>query len=131
MSTAYNVGQVVFYYYGEKKRTLAIVHKTFDVKKELIIYYLDKDLTLRKRIVNIADIRKAIRGSDIIDVMDHKYIDDIYHVRSKLIQLSDIDFNDFTEVDGGSRKTKRRKSKRRKSKRRKSKRRKTNRNRHH
>jgi hypothetical protein len=109
MSTDYNVGQVVFYHY-EKKRTLAVVHKIYYETKELDIYYLDKDFTIHEKKVNIADIRKAIRGSGIIDVMDNKYINDEDHIRKKLIQLSDIHLNNFTEVNGGSRKSKRRKS---------------------
>jgi len=121
MSTDYSVGQIVFYHDGEGKRTLAVVHTIYYGKKELDIYYLDKYFTMHQKKVNIANIRQAIRGSDpgIIDVMDEKYINNENHIRNKLIQLSDIDLNNFTEVNGGSRKTKRRKSKRRKSKRRK------------
>jgi hypothetical protein len=129
MSTYYSAGQIVFYHDDEKKRrTLAVVHKIYYEEKELDIYYLDEKFDIHQKKVNIADIRQAIRGSDpgIIDVMDNKYITNEDHIRKKLIQLSDINLNDFTEVNGGSRKTKRRKSKRRKSKRRK-----TNRNRRH
>lgn len=127
MSTDHGVGHVVFYHDGQN-RTLAIVHRIFYEKKELDIYYLDKDFTIHEKTVNIDNIRQAIRGpgSGIIDVLDKKYIDNEDHIKKTLIWLSDIDLNDFTEVNGGSRKTKRHKSKRRKSKRRK-----TNRNRRH
>jgi hypothetical protein len=128
MSTDYGVGHIVFYHDGEGKRTLAVVHKIYYEKKELDIYYLDENFDIHKKKVKQDNIRQAIRGSGsgIIDVMDKKYIDDEDHIRKKLIQLSDIDLNNFTEVNGGSRKTKRHKSKRRKSKHRK-----TNRNRRH
>jgi hypothetical protein len=122
MSTDHGVGHVVFYHDGQN-RTLAIVHRIFYEKKELDIYYLDKDFTIHEKTVNIDNIRQAIRGpgSGIIDVLDKKYIDNKDHIKKTLIWLSDIDLNDFTEVNGGSRKTKRRKFKRRK----------TNRNRRH
>ena len=120
MSTDHGVGHVVFYHVGQN-RTLAIVHRIFYEKNELDIYYLDKDFIIHKKTVNIDNIRQAIRGpgSGIINVLDEKYIDNKDHIKKTLIQLSDINLNDFTEVNGGSRKTKRRKSKRRKSKHRK------------
>jgi hypothetical protein len=131
MSTDHGVGHVVFYHDGEdvlyhdgeENRTLAIVHTIFYEKNELEIYYLDKNFDIHKKKVNIDNIRQAIRGpgSGIIDVLDKKYIDNKDHIKKTLIWLSDIDLNNFTEVNGGSRKTKRRKSKRRK----------TNRNRRH
>jgi hypothetical protein len=117
MSTDHGVGHVVFYHNGEENRTLAIVHRIFYEKKKLDIYYLDKNFDIHEKTVNIDNIRQAIRGpgSGIIDVLDKKYIDNKDHIKKTLIWLSDIDLNNFTEVNGGSRKTKRHKSKRRKT----------------
>jgi len=110
MSTNYRKGQLVFYIYGDKKRTLAFVNDVFLGRKELEIYYLDDNYDMLKETVLSDKIREAIRGSGISDVLDEKYLKYEQHVRQALIALSDFNINKFQDLQGGTHKSKRHKS---------------------
>jgi hypothetical protein len=112
MASNYHIGELVFYhaYANEPTRTLAYVHYIYYDKNELDIYYLDSNYDMQKVRVNTGKIRKAIRGRDTIDVINNEDLNNEERLKQKLINLADVNINEFEKVYGGSRKSKRRKS---------------------